>query len=234
MDAARGRLPHPNETPLIGDTMNMDRPQSIAGTPSMLLADAITGRRSVRAFRPEPVPRTIIEEAILAAGWAPSPHGAQPWRFVVIESASERLALAEAMAADWQRQLELDGQPADVVAIRLQKGKSRLVDAPVLVLVCLYLEDLDVYPDAGRQEAEEIMAIQSLGSAVQNLLLTVYASGYDAGWMCAPLFCPDIVREALGLGEELHPHALIPVGLAARDPMRKPRLPLDALVVGWR
>ena len=32
------------------------------------------------------------------------------------------------------------------------------------------------------------MAIQSLGAAVQNFLLQIHASGYDAGWMCAPLF----------------------------------------------
>ena len=106
--------------------------------------------------------------------------------------------------------------------------------APVLVLVCLYLNDLDVYPDADRQEAERIMAIQSLGSAVQNFLLTIYAAGYDAGWMCAPLFCPEIVREELGLDDDLHPHALIPVGLAAKDPVRKPRLPLNELIVAWR
>ena len=36
-----------------------------------------------------------------------------------------------------------------------------MIDAPVLVLACLYLNDLDVYPDAERQEAERIMAIQS-------------------------------------------------------------------------
>jgi nitroreductase len=77
------------------------------------------------------------------------------------------------------------------------------------------------------------MAIQSLGAAVQNLLLSIYASGLDAGWMCAPLFCPDLVRTELGLGDELTPHALIPVGHAANDPMRRGRLPLDALIVQW-
>ncbi len=77
------------------------------------------------------------------------------------------------------------------------------------------------------------MAIQSLGAAVQNLLLTLYAAGLDAGWMCAPLFCPDIVREALGLAGELIPHALIAVGYAAKDPVRRGRLPLERLIVAW-
>ncbi len=200
---------------------------------SSLLSETITGRRTVRAFQPTPVPREVIEAAIRAAGWAPSPHGRQPWRFVVLESLACRTILADAMAADWQRQLELDGQSNDIVTIRLQKGRARMIDAPALVLACLYLNELDVYPDPERQEAERIMAIQSLGAAIQNLLLTVFSAGYDAGWMCAPLFCPGIVRDALGLSADLHPQALIPMGLPAKDPVRKPRKTLEELVVSW-
>jgi hypothetical protein len=49
--------------------------------------------------------------------------------------------------------------------------------------------------------------------------------------MCAPLFCPDTVRAALALDTALIPHALLPVGYAAQDPKRRPRLPLEELVV---
>jgi coenzyme F420-0:L-glutamate ligase/coenzyme F420-1:gamma-L-glutamate ligase len=78
------------------------------------------------------------------------------------------------------------------------------------------------------------MAIQSLGAAVQNFMLTVYAAGLDTGWMCAPLFCPEIVRDSLGLSHSLIPQALLPVGYAAKDPVRRPRLPVDELIVDWR
>lgn len=197
------------------------------------LAALIQGRRSVRAFRPEPVPRGVIERAIAAAGWAPSPHGRQPWRFAIVESAERRVGLADAMAATWREQLELDGQPPEVVQVRLDKSRERLYQAPVLIVPCLYLEDLDHYPDAARQEAERIMAIQSLGAAVQNLLLGVYAAGFDAGWMCAPLFCPELVRDELGLDPALMPQALIPVGHPAKDPVRRERMPAEALIVQW-
>lgn len=197
------------------------------------LEATIAGRRSVRAFDPRPVPRPLVEAAIAAAGWAPSPHGRQPWRFAVVETADRRASLAEAMAATWREQLDLDGQDAATVAHRLGRSRERLTTAPLLIVPCLYLEDLDVYPDLARQEAERTMAIQSLGAAVQNLLLSLYASGLDAGWMCAPLFCPDVVRRSLGLAEALDPHALIAVGFAAKDPVRRPRLPLDDLIVGW-
>jgi len=193
----------------------------------------IRGRRSVRAFQARPVPRATIEAAIAAAGWAPSPHGRQPWRFAVVEAPARRTALAAAMAATWEEQLELDGQAAEIVQIRLAKSRQRLHNAPLLIVPCLYLADLDSYPDPARQAAEETMAVQSLGAAIQNLLLTVYAAGLDAGWMCAPLFCPEVVRDALGLDAALVPHALLPVGYAAKDPVRRDRLPPASLIVSW-
>jgi PPOX class probable F420-dependent enzyme len=197
------------------------------------LISLIQGRRSVRALRPEPPPRALIEQAISAAGWAPSPHGRQPWRFSVVESVERKQRLVDDMAATWLEQLKLDGQDETVVAIRLQKSRQRLLEAPVIIVPCLYLDDLDDYPDESRRAAERLMAVQSLGAAIQNLLLSIYSVGLDAGWMCAPLFCPDVVRDALGLDHSLIPQALIPTGYAAKDPVRRPRLPLDQLIVDW-
>ncbi|MFL5761347.1 MAG: TIGR03668 family PPOX class F420-dependent oxidoreductase [Thermomicrobiales bacterium] len=197
------------------------------------LTSVIQGRRSVRAFQSTPVDRRIVEQAIAAAGWAPSPHGSQPWRFAVVESPAKRSALADAMAETWQMQLEMDGQDEAIVQIRLAKSRERLETAPILVIPCLYLADLEAYPEPERQAAERTMAIQSFGAAVQNLLLHLYSSGIDAGWMCAPLFCPEVVRDALGLAEELIPHALIPIGYAAKDPVRRDRRALDELIVSW-
>ena len=203
-------------------------------SPAMRHLDTIIrGRRSVRAFTTDPVPREIVETAIEAAGWAPSPHGRQPWRFAVVESADCKQTLTEAMAATWQEQLELDGQDAPIVQIRLRKSRERLLTAPILVIPCLYLEDLDDYPDPLRQDAEVTMAIQSLGAAIQNLLLSIHATGYDGGWMCAPLFCPDVVRDALELDPTLIPHALITIGRAAKDPVRRSRLAPDELIAAW-
>src|SRR3712207_9561218 len=89
---------------------------------------------------------------------------------------------------------------------------TTLFRSPVLVLLSLYLEDLDDYPDARRQENETMMAVQSLGAAAQNMLLVAYDLGLEAGWMCAPLFCPEQVVKTLGLDAKLVPHALLPLG----------------------
>ncbi|MBL8837301.1 MAG: nitroreductase family protein, partial [Alphaproteobacteria bacterium] len=49
--------------------------------------EAIHTRRSVRAYRPDPVPRALIEELLWAAVQAPSPpaSGDEPWSLCVVE-----------------------------------------------------------------------------------------------------------------------------------------------------
>jgi nitroreductase len=58
-----------------------------------------------------------------------------------------------------------------------------------------------------------------------------YALGLDSGWMCAPLFCPDVVRDTLGLQPDLTPHALLAIGYRGREPRRRPRLRTAELIV---
>ena len=196
------------------------------------LLDALMGRRSVRRYLDREVSEEAVDEVLEAARWTPSPHGRQPWRFAVVRRRVNKERLAEAMGEEWRANLEMDGQDAEVVEKRLQGSHMRLLDAPVLVLLCLYLGDLDAYPDAGRQENETTMAVQSLGAAAQNALLAAYSMGLDAGWMCAPLFCPGKVTEALGFDPKLVPHALLTLGYAEVDPpKRRSRRPLDDLVV---
>ncbi len=196
------------------------------------LLDALRGRRSVRRYLDREVPGVVIDKVVEAARWAPSPHGTQPWRFAVVTKLETKKRLADAMGEEWRRNLEMDGQDAAVVEKRLEGSRGRLLDAPVLLLLCLYPGDLDAYPDPERQRNETVMAVQSLGAAAQNALLSAYEQGLDAGWMCAPLFCPEEVTTALGLDPELVPHALLTLGYAAGDPpKRRPRRPLDNLVV---
>ncbi len=195
------------------------------------LETLLKSRRSVRSYQQRPVTREQLEQILEAARWAPSPHGRQPWRFVVITRQESKLLLADRMGETWQRNLEMDKQDAAIVNIRREKSRQRILNAPALIIPCLYLEDLDVYPDEQRQEDEKTMAVQSIGAAIQNMLLIAYDMGLDAGWMCAPLFCPEVVCDALNLDPKLIPQALITVGYAAADPKRRERLPLEKLIV---
>lgn len=195
------------------------------------LAALLRGRRSVRQYQARPVPRALLEQILEAARWAPSPHGRQPWRFVVLTRQELKQLLAERMGKTWQHNLEMDGQGAEIVERRLEKSRQRILSAPAIIISCLYLEDMDRYPDEKRQVDETTMAIQSLGAAIQNMLLMAYDLGLDTSWMCAPLFCPEVVCNMLDLDQRLIPHALITVGYAAADPQRRERLPLSSLIV---
>ncbi len=195
------------------------------------LATLLRSRRSVRKYQSRPVTREQLEQIVEAARWAPSPHGRQPWRFVVLTRQEAKMQLAERMGENWRSNLEMDGQASEIVNIRMEKSRQRILTAPALIIPCLYLEDMDRYPDEKRQADETTMAIQSLGAAIQNMLLMAYDLGLDGGWMCAPLFCPEVVCAALALDEHLIPHALITIGYAAADPQRRERLPLDRLIV---
>ncbi|MER3459398.1 MAG: hypothetical protein C4309_12880, partial [Chloroflexota bacterium] len=77
----------------------------------MELFEAIHLRRSIRRYRPEPVPQGLIVRLLEAACWAPSAHNRQPWRFAVIADAEVKERLARAMGARLRADLERDGLP---------------------------------------------------------------------------------------------------------------------------
>jgi coenzyme F420-0:L-glutamate ligase / coenzyme F420-1:gamma-L-glutamate ligase len=120
--------------------------------------------------------------------------------------------------------LEADQTPEKVIAADVNRSYERITGAPVLIALCLSIIDMDSYPDAKRAQNEYIMAVQSTAMAGQNLLLAAHAAGLGACWMCAPLFCPEIVREALELPVDWQPQGLLTVGYPAqtREKIRKP------------
>ena len=50
----------------------------------MQFDDVILGRRSIRGYKPDPVPKALIEEIITLAMRAPSSMNTQPWNFYII------------------------------------------------------------------------------------------------------------------------------------------------------
>jgi F420 biosynthesis protein FbiB-like protein len=198
-----------------------------AHTPTL---DAIFTRRSIRRYTSEPVGRVVIEQILAAAAWAPSAHNRQPWRFAVVETAAQKETLARAMGARLRDDLQADGVAEAVIEKDTARSYSRITSAPVLIALCLSMVDMDVYPDEKRSRAEMVMAVQSVAMAGQNLLLAAHELGLGACWMCAPLFCPEVVRAALDLPDDWQPQALLTLGYPAetREKMR------NALQVLWR
>jgi F420 biosynthesis protein FbiB-like protein len=172
----------------------------------------IAARRSIRAFRPEPVERAVLDRVVEAACLAPAPHHSRPWRWVVVDTVGAKQALADGMGARWRRDLEGDGVTPARIDELVDASHAKITGAPALVLGCLTWDGLDRYPDPTRQRAEWGMALLSLGAAVENLMLSAADAGLASCWVAAPIFCPEAARDALALDEEWLPHALVLVG----------------------
>lgn len=190
-------------------------------------------RRSIRRYQDEPVPPALVERLLAVAGWAPSAHNRQPWRWAVITGAA-RQRLADAMGEAFRRDLLADGIPPDEVEATVARSRQRIGSAPVLILVCLTMAEMDTYPDARRQACEHLMAVQSVALASQNLLLAAHAAGLGACWLCAPIFCPETVKHVLDLPPDWEPQALITLGWPADGGRERPRKAVEEVTLWIR
>ena len=179
--------------------------------------EAIIGRRSLRQLNSVPVAKPLVQKLLYAAVLAPAPHHTKPWRFVHLETPGSRKRLAEAMGAAWRADLESDGVSESRIELLLSRSERQIVSAPALVLASIVAEGLRSWPDQRRRRAEYRMAVQSIGCALQNIMVAAQAEGLASYWISAPLFCPDAVREALDLPAEYEAQALISIGYPASD-----------------
>ena len=157
----------------------------------------------------------MLDSLLQAAIAAPSAHNRQPWRFLVIQGQTTKRRLALAMGERLRADRLRDGDAEAAIASDVSRSFTRLTGAPVLVLVCVSMIDMDRYPDASRNQCERTMAVQGTAMATQNLLLAAHAAGLGACWMCAPLFCPDTVVAALRLPADWEPQGIVALGYPA-------------------
>lgn len=133
-------------------------------------------RRTVREFSARPVPRDIIEDALRAAGTAPSGANLQPWHFVVV-SASETKKRIRAAAEieerefyehraseEWLKALEPLGTDSD---------KPFLETAPYLIAV--FLQKFGELPDG--RKVKHYYPVESTGLASGILITALHRAG---------------------------------------------------------
>jgi coenzyme F420-0:L-glutamate ligase/coenzyme F420-1:gamma-L-glutamate ligase len=200
----------------------------------MELFDLIRTRRSIRRYASAPIPPEIVERLLTTATWAPSAHNRQPWRFAVLTASADKERLARAMGDRLRADRLADGDDPEVVTRDADGSYARLTKAPAVIAVCLTMREMDQYPDTRRKQAEYTMTVQSVAMAVQNFLLAAHAEGLGACWMCAPLFCPEAVREALDLPEDWEAQAIITVGYPANKGKPASRRALAEVVISLR
>jgi coenzyme F420-0:L-glutamate ligase / coenzyme F420-1:gamma-L-glutamate ligase len=190
----------------------------------------LRSRRSARRFTSEDISDVVIDRMISSAVCAPSAHNRQPWRFCILKRLEAKTKLADAMAEEFQRDLLRDKVPAADVATRISQSRARIISSPLVVILCMDISEMDTYPDARRQEAERIMAIQSTAAAGLQLLLAAHAEGLAGVWTCGPLFAQDVVRRVLGLEASWEPQAMFFIGHADQQPKEKVLKPLGAII----
>ncbi len=167
----------------------------------MELKEAIEGRRSVRAFTGEDVPRETVAELITLANMAPSAGNLQSRDFVVVR----------------------DRETKDAIA-RAALNQDFIAEAPVVIIVCANMRRVDWYGERGRS----LYALQDAAAAIQNLMLAAHDKGLGTVWVGA--FREDQVAGLLKLPAHARPVAIIPVGHPREAPREPTRHPLSELL----
>jgi F420 biosynthesis protein FbiB-like protein len=201
--------------------------------PAFALQDLVRTRRSIRKFRDEPVPPSLVEDLLRDALWAPSPHNSQPWRFTVLIGRNDKERLAIAMAERLGVELRADGVAEELIKRQTNRSTERIIQAPVVVLCSLVADGLVEYPDDRRNQLEWQMAVQSVGAALQTLFLLAAERGLGSCWMAAPMYCAEVVRDALDLPKAFEPQALVVLGYPDAPGKARERRGFDE-VVGFR
>jgi F420 biosynthesis protein FbiB-like protein len=176
------------------------------------------------------VPDSVIENILATATFAPSAHNRQPWRFAVLTTPAIKSKLAEAMAREFQHDLEKDNLPQGEIEKRVARSREKILAAPVLIILNIDMTDMDTYPDRHRKKAEFIMATQSAANAGMQLLLAAHAEGLGSVWVCSPLFAQETVRNVLNLPKTWEPQAMYFLGFPADSPSPRERKPIKEIV----
>lgn len=176
----------------------------------------IRERRAIRRYQDKPVPLSLIDKLLELATWAPSAHNRQPWRFGVLTQLADKQRLANGMGQKLRQDRERDGDAPEVIEKDVARSYARITQAPVVIIICLSMADMDRYPDFHRANAERTMAVQSVAMAAQNILLAAHSSGLGGCWLCAPLFVPQLVQKLCRLPSDWEPQGLITVGYPAQ------------------
>jgi len=171
-------------------------------------------RRTTRHFATDPVPRRLIELAMLTAGTAPSGAHRQPWRFVAIDDAALKAKLrvaAEAEELQTYTHRMTDEWREALHPLGTDHVKAHMTDAPWIVV--LFAEKYGLNPDGSHRK--NFYVEESVGIAAGLFIAAVHRMG-----LVTLTHTPNpmgFIRELLGRGSHERPVIVFPVGYPAPD-----------------
>lgn len=174
---------------------------------------AIQTRRTHHDFRPDPVPRAVVEACLAAAVWAPNHKLTEPWEFYVFTGdTKERLAR---LRGDLKRTKFADPQ-SEQAERSYQRAYGELATVPWAILVAMKRDE-----NPARQQEDYAATC----CAIQNLMLAAHAQGVGTYWGTGPLVNHPGTFEALGVSPGRQGVGIVLLGRPASEPPVPKRTP---------
>ncbi len=168
----------------------------------MELMEAITGRRSVRRYKADPVPEEALQAVLEGVRWAPSWANTQCWEVIVVRDPKIRLELTAALPK---------GNPA----------LGSMTDAPLLLVLC-GKKGISGYYRGQAATVKGDWLMFDTGIAMENLCLA--AHGLGLGTVVIGLFDHKKAEEILNVPQGVEVVAMTPLGYPSSEgstPKRK-------------
>lgn len=176
----------------------------------MEMLEHIKARRTIRKFKPDPIPEAALDQIYEAAMWAPSHANAQPWDFVVVgpEARGKLLGMLQTKATELLADPDLPAPKRR----NLELLREDFGGAPYMVAVV---------SRAGAEPLEKAENPLSAACAVQNLCLAAWAQGIGSVWLSVGVAPP--ARPILQVPEGASVVALLALGYPDQTPPAPPR-----------
>lgn len=196
-----------------------------------MMIQEIKDRRSIRRYKPAPVPRSAIEEILQAGILAPSSKNRQPWKFIVV-SGREKESMLEAFSKGLLREKEHPLLPGSAMHLSGAEYTLQIMrQAPVIIFI---LNPLGLSFDetlTAEDRIYEICNAQSIGAAIENMTLAAENLGLGSLWICDTYFAYEELRG--WLKDEGQLSAALALGYADEAPHARPRKSFEQ-TVEWR
>jgi len=185
-------------------------------------------RRSIRSFKPDPVPDDYVDKIIEAARWAPSGANSQPWEFVVVKKPELRDGIVKIYDENRVRayRLEATREPESRFPSYVQPPQQPpgFAAAPVFIIMCGDPRTKDAYPLSTVPSRRQSHFISGLASAFLYMHLAATALGLGSQWVSGTggPFEQVLIKHMLGIPEKLEIYDMMAVGYPASEP--RPRL----------
>ncbi len=194
--------------------------------------EAMSTNRAMRYLKPDPVDDDLIEQIVTAGTWAPSPGNSQGRDFVVVRDQAKKAAIGDAIEAVMAHRVAAMERPDRTHRLMLD-GTEHLVrtlkTCPVLILVC----GKTVYP---YESPRESFVWSSIYPAAQNLIVAARALGLGTVFTTFQGTAEPVIRQTLGIPDDVHIGCLIPVGWPDRKfgPLKRVGYDKVVHIDGWQ